>query len=136
MNHSPKQGESHGGKLSFTVAPYHRIPYINIGLGDLRKEKMGVANVASIGKSTEGKHPAYREEVEDEAGSSHVSLNLLQLGHGIARLHDEKSWVGEEESGPRVPFGFLGSGRRRKRTEGWEESWELDKNKAREQRLW
>ena len=57
-----------------------------------------MVDIAGFGKSTEGQDSAYWEEVKYEAGSCHVGLNFLQLGHGIAGFHCEKSWVGDGET--------------------------------------
>lgn len=48
--------------------------------------------------------------MRDEAGGSHLSLNLLQLEHGGAGFHDLQSWVSDYYVGFGVPCGFNGGG--------------------------
>lgn len=85
---------------------------VGVGIGDLSEEELGVANVAGVGEGAEGEDAARGEAVGDEACAGHVGLDLAELSHGGAGLHEGEDGVGDAEIGVGVPFGLRAKGGR------------------------
>lgn len=111
-DHATEDGEGRGGKVRSCVASDHGVVDVGVGIGDLSEEELGVANVAGVSEGAEGEDAARWEAVGDEACAGHVRLDLAELGHGGAGLHEGEDGVGDAEIGVEVPFGLRAKGGR------------------------
>lgn len=82
-----------------------------------------MCHVAGIGEGAEGEDAAGREAVGHESGGGQAGLYLLEVGHGVAGLHDGEDRVSDDEVAVGVPLGpGEGGEESEKATEEWRRS--------------
>lgn len=80
-NHLSVEKNRFARTVPVRVASYDGITSKNGGVGDLAQHKTGVIETPRVLKSAEGDDLAGGEGVEEETGSEHLGVDLLELGH-------------------------------------------------------
>lgn len=68
-------------QIRIGVTSNNRITSKSGGIGDLREDQAGVIEASWVLKSAKGNNVAGGECVEEKAGSKHLGVDLLEVGH-------------------------------------------------------